>query len=828
MQTSINNYKPEIKALALDLATNSYLNSYLREIDGGERYFQKPKYDPVVAELFERRNHERWIKIPLKKHKKDIFCALTYFSQTGRHSFALPVVVRDQASDQIRALNFEELVTLTLKEYELSNQKNDGEEIEVNVVKDRLNNHVQNLFLFLEWHASHPEKLNRINGKVQNFIEAEQSLILGHAMHPLGKSRQGFSKEELLQYSPETGGRFALNYYLADPSIVWQDTTLDKPIDQQLKEELLADNSVPSDIKDKIKNKEEWSLLPLHPWEATYLNQQPDVKELLKNKLLVDLGVCGKKFTATSSIRTVYHEDSDFMIKLSLDVKITNSKRVNIPKELYRSAEMGRLFESSFGEQIRKNYPTFEAITDPAYIGIKHKGQVINGFNTSFRNNPFKTDQNISLLAAICQDGILGSPSRLQIIINSICEKDNCSQTEASEEWFKRYLAIGFRNLVHIYNEFGLAFEAHQQNTLIRLDEKGYPDRFFFRDNQGFFFLDSRISEVQKIIPELGELSESYGPAEFINSKLTYYLVINNILGVINAMGRAKLSSEKRLLELFHEEASSLHQQDKTGFLAYILQERAWEVKGNLLTSLYEMDEVIRPIDNQSVYVDYLNPLHLVHYQKDLLKPETIDILFERYFEKSDLTVSVRPFDFEKGDLELLHKWFHMDYAKPFWAMNMSLQELEAFYLNLSASDYAHPFIGIINGEILFTVESYWSIFDELGKHYDAKPSDYGAHFMIGPRTSSQKQYSLYALRTVAEFFFSHPKVERITGEPNAEAKPMIQLAKLIGFQSINKIKLPNKEASLLFLTPENLEDKFPEKDGFIKRLNEELYEAQG
>jgi siderophore synthetase component len=47
-----------------------------------------------------------------------------------------------------------------------------------------------------------------------SFIEAEQSLFLGHNAHPLPKGRAGFnSREELFRFSPETQGRFQLAYF---------------------------------------------------------------------------------------------------------------------------------------------------------------------------------------------------------------------------------------------------------------------------------------------------------------------------------------------------------------------------------------------------------------------------------------------------------------------------------------------------------------------------------------------------------------------------------------------------------------------------------------
>ena len=58
------------------------------------------------------------------------------------------------------------------------------------------------------------------------------------------------------------------------------------------------------------------------------------VRVLVRSGDIRHLGPAGPLFTATSSVRTVYCQDSAWMPKFSLPVRITNSKRVNRRHEL--------------------------------------------------------------------------------------------------------------------------------------------------------------------------------------------------------------------------------------------------------------------------------------------------------------------------------------------------------------------------------------------------------------------------------------------------------------------------------------------------------------
>ena len=68
----------------------------------------------------------------------------------------------------------------------------------------------------------------KLNGTIATFIEAEQSLLFGHWLHPTPKSRQGMANWQQISFAPELQGSFQLHYFRVDPKIVKESSVLEK------------------------------------------------------------------------------------------------------------------------------------------------------------------------------------------------------------------------------------------------------------------------------------------------------------------------------------------------------------------------------------------------------------------------------------------------------------------------------------------------------------------------------------------------------------------------------------------------------------------------
>lgn len=799
----------EIRREAEKLNFTILINNCCREFNNSTSYSGIPKYDKVLSKYFKETGHDLHLKIDFSSEAVEVYVPLQYASISKRHLYNFPVVERNLKTNTLKEIAIDRFLELIVAYARLKYP-----DASVESIKDRLHNSIDNIEAYLI-HFQEAKKV--VNKAAMSFIESEQLLAVGHSTHPLTKGRSGFSKKDLINYSPETGGRFQLHYFFIHQDCIIEESVEEKLFSEILKEDLYGYAIDNENVMQLLKQNPQWKVVPVHPWEAIYLLGLPDVAEMQSNKLLYDLGTWGSLYTPTSSVRTVYNEDSDWMFKFSLHVKITSAERVNYLHELYRGYDFSRLLKTSWGEKLKNEHSGITIISDPGFIAVSYKGKVIDGFSTSIRYNLFKgemANNNVAVLASICQDGILGEPARIVNIIKEAAKRKSLPVEETAIAWFEQYLSLILPTTINIFNKYGAACELHQQNVLVEFDEDLFPSRIYFRDNQGFLFRNSKKEELISIIPDLAKHSKSFIPDKRLFELLSHYFFISNITSLINVMGCNGLTSEKTLIDITYKEISSLKDKDTSGLVDYVLNKRYWKVKGNLLTALINIDGGEAP--SSVVQVDYPNIFHNHFFSKQLIFPVGKDKLYSRYFPKADVMISIRPMDIDQ-DLEMLHEWFHRDHAKKIWQMDWEIRELEVYYRTMIASNVLCSYIGEANGIPICNFEVYWAIRDQVGDYYEVLPTDYGTHQFIAP-TDSKNKYVSQITQGMMDYVFAQPEVGKMVGEGAVDSLSSIINKVHVGFKIEKVIEMPHKKANLNFCYREWYWAKFPQNKDIVIR----------
>lgn len=439
------------------------------------------------------------------------------------------------------------------------------------------------------------------------FLTAEQSLLLGHPLHPTPKSREGLSESESRRYSPELHGSFPLHWFAVDRSLTATDSAWTEG-GPATAEELLAPHA------EGLTPPPGTVAVPVHPWQAADLLHRPQVRALADSGLLHDLGPHGENWHPTSSIRTVHRPGARVMLKLSLGVRITNSRRENLRKELHRGVEVHRLLSTGLAERWQREHPGFDIVRDPAWLAVDDpEGAPVTGLDVMLRHNPFGPGDDAACIAGLTAErprpGRSGMRSRLAEAVSQLAARTGRSATAVSAEWFRRYLHHVVRPVLWLDAHGGVALEAHQQNTLVLLDPDGWPAGGRYRDNQGYYFRDSRRAELEQRLPGIGAVSDTFVSDPVTDERFAYYLGINNILGLIGAFGAQRLADEQELLTVLRQFLTETAELGSP-LPAYLLENRQLRCKANLLTRLHGLDELVGPVDTQSVYVTIANPLH--------------------------------------------------------------------------------------------------------------------------------------------------------------------------------------------------------------------------
>lgn len=185
---------------------NALLNSYCREFTNWSRYTGIPKYDESLANYLVTTSDRLHIRFDFTAIGFEVYAPLKFYADSGRHVFNFPVIERNVDTDAINPITIYRFMEMATQ---FSAQEFTA--VDAGLVKQRLANSIENLEAFLSFFKKNGKPVNFAK---MSFIEAEQSLILGHNAHPLPKGRSGFNtKDELFKYSPETQGKFQLAYF---------------------------------------------------------------------------------------------------------------------------------------------------------------------------------------------------------------------------------------------------------------------------------------------------------------------------------------------------------------------------------------------------------------------------------------------------------------------------------------------------------------------------------------------------------------------------------------------------------------------------------------
>ncbi len=583
---------PSTKHIAESASFQAFVNGFIRETGAGcikalttvdEVELQQKMHGPFIMELH----------LPLQK--TTLWIDVPYRSLVGRHTFGDVFRIKQGGKWQQE----EPFSAMILLVQELHGQAKSNPEKRSSCFEEcllRMIDSLQTMHSYIEVRQKDGGKLYESK---QCFIDSEQSLLYGHWFHPTPKSRQGMAYWQHSLYAPELKGRFQLHYFLVHHDLVEHGSLLESSAC-----ELVAQDVGAPSFRNNDQN---WIVFPMHPLQAQYLLKHTSVIKAMEQGLIKDIGPAGKLFSATSSIRTVTSESGKWMYKFSIPVKVTNSLRLNRRHELQAGMLVATLLHHSETLRINKG---FHMIGDPAYMTVRLPGMEESGFETIIRENPFQDGgAGVTSIAALTQDPLPGYDSKLAGLMKKVAVRECLPVSTVSIHWFKHYIDVAVRPLIHLYDELGLALEAHQQNSLLNV-YSGYPSAFYYRDNQGYYLANSYKDALLAKEPKLKDVDGLFYKDALIDDRFAYYLILNQVFSLICRFGVDGLQEEAVLLEVLR---SALAELEVTlvgagkRFVQGLLGNEQLACKANLLTRFHDVDELAEELE-QAVYTSIKNP----------------------------------------------------------------------------------------------------------------------------------------------------------------------------------------------------------------------------
>lgn len=592
------------KQMAEKASFQAFANAYLKEVDPGVWHSRSDWQLQTGLALDEKNSHA--LELQLNGIGVTIALDVAYRSKVGRHVITKSYLKKSNHWNWL-PVDFTSAIMMLIDNIyakDVNQLSTSDNKIEL------LNRTLESLQIMQDYLS---QRLNDPSLDSPDYINSEQSLIFGHWLHPTPKSRQGIHAWQHKNYTPELQSKFQLHFFAVSRRLLQQNSLVEESVEQIINKIAEVDaNEI--DIENQ--------LIPVHPLQAQWLLHQDYIRDLQAKGEITDLGLMGKQFTPTSSVRTLYCREIDYMIKLSIPVKITNSLRRNMAHELEPGLNVGKLFAIS---QFSQQFPQFVLIKDPAFITAKLPGMQESGFETIIRQNPFSnetsaTNEPTLSIAALVQDPILiGKKSKLAQQVYALACEQNISLEQAALSWFDRYWWCAIEPAIRLYDRHGIGLEAHQQNSLLTISDN-LPSRFYYRDNQGFYLSEKMRGQLLHCVPELKNNPDLFYADDMIADRVGYYLFVNQLFSIIGRLGQDGLVEEEKLLRLSYRKLSALKSESMKGvginFINRLFTRTSIPCKGNLLTRVDDVDE-LEADQELAVYTNIPNPFFGLHCESN-------------------------------------------------------------------------------------------------------------------------------------------------------------------------------------------------------------------
>jgi len=357
-------------------------------------------------------------------------------------------------------------------------------------------------------------------GEKLDFLSSEQGLHHGHRFHPSPKSRIGFTEQDLERYSPEWGARFRLHYFgLKEESVL-------------LFGEASAQERWRAESRERFGSGDLW-VLPVHPWQARQARLLPEIQRAICQESIVDLGEAGPEFFATSSVRTLYQPQWDRFVKTSLDVRITNCFRRNLPCEMETVSHVNRI-----AQLFPVNQPTLRVMPESMSMDLDIPSSL--HFGAIFRDGiePERKEGIEPLLGAALFGDRQFSVERMRKFLSS---------DRPISEWFEEYCEALVPPVLDAFLRFGIMFEAHLQNVLVGV-RGGRVVRFVVRDLDNVKVVDGSLAaRAMQEAPERVRKEAIY-TEEHAWKRMVYCLVVNHLAEAIATLARVEATRADEIL----------------------------------------------------------------------------------------------------------------------------------------------------------------------------------------------------------------------------------------------------------------------------------------
>lgn len=381
------------------------------------------------------------------------------------------------------------------------------------------------------------------NGTTNDLSYSESLVLEGHPTHPLTKTKLPLTSEEIRRYAPEFEKIIPLHIMLVSSSYI---ITTSMENDEQY-----IVNQVIPELKDKLQaflkpldlDINDYRAIFVHPWQYDHVIGER-FKTWISDKILIPTP-CIVESKATLSFRTMELLHHPFHIKLPVNVQATSAVRtvstvttVDGPKLSYALQDMLNI------------YPELKVAAEPFGEYINVDPDLARQLACIVREKPVLTQEGSTIVSASL---VNRNPVDDDVVVDSYIKWIyNELTTESIEQFIRQYTRTLVRPLIAYIQDYGIALEAHMQNTIINLGPN-YQMNFLVRDLGG-----SRIDlqTLKHKLPDVEITNESLiaDSIEVVIGKFQHAVVQNQLAELIHHFNQYDTVNEQALFKIVQQE----------------------------------------------------------------------------------------------------------------------------------------------------------------------------------------------------------------------------------------------------------------------------------
>ncbi|MGV3244526.1 IucA/IucC family protein [Staphylococcus sp. 11262D007BW] len=366
----------------------------------------------------------------------------------------------------------------------------------------------------------------------------------GHPSHPLTKTKLPLTQEEIQRYAPEFMKIIPLRIVLIHRDDLIETTM--EPEQQFILNEIIPEKK--SELKRFLEplnaTLDHYRVMFVHPWQYDNV-----ITEVFADKIET-LRLIPTPFTvdsrATLSFRTMALVDKPYHIKLPVNVQATSAVRtvstvttVDGPTLSYQLQDM------------LERYDSLRAAKEPygAYINVDQDTARQLAMIVRFAPNSKNEDALQVVTAALTQI----NPVDHQVTVDSLIEYlyDNINK-DSIQQFVRDYASQLIPPLIAYIQSYGIALEAHQQNTVLEIHPTTHAFTFMVRDLGG-----ARIhpETIKQSVPNIDITNKSLIAEDITDvvAKFQHAVIQNQFGTLIHHFHHAHEVSESTLYTIVHD-----------------------------------------------------------------------------------------------------------------------------------------------------------------------------------------------------------------------------------------------------------------------------------